>query len=93
MMDKMMGMMMDRMMEKMSKEDIHAMMAEMMGQMFAGMDLADKIAFMQTMMGVCIPRITEGLDPAEREKLAESLLDRMAEEMKSSAQTARDEQS
>ena len=85
MMDKMMGMMMDRMMDKMSKEDVQAMTAEMMGHMFAGMDLAEKIAFMQTMMGVCIPRITEGLNPAERERLAESLLGRMAEEMKASA--------
>lgn len=91
MIDKVMITMMDRMMAKLSKEDIQAMMAEMISHMFVGMDLADKVAFMQAMMGVCIPKITEGLDPAERETLAESLLSRMAEEMKSSTQTAQDE--
>ncbi len=60
--------------------------------MFAGMDLADKVAFMQTMMGVCIPRITEGLGSSERERLPEGLLGRMAEEIKSLVQTVREEQ-
>lgn len=81
MMDKAMAMMMDRMMDKMSKEDIQAMMAEMMSHMFAEMDLADKTAFMQTVIGVCIPKITEGLDPAERERLAATILSRMTEEL------------
>ena len=76
-----MSLMMDRMLEKMSPEDIQAMMAEMMGHMFAGMDLADRTAFMQSMMGVCIPRLTEGLDAAERERLATTILQRMGQEI------------
>ena len=81
MVDRMMGVMMDRMMTRMSKEEIQGMMAEMMGSMFTGMDLADKIAFMQAMMGVCIPKITEGLGPEERDHLAQKILGRMAAEI------------
>ena len=84
MIDKMMTTMMDRMMTKLSKEDIQVMMADMMSQMFAGMDLADKVAFMQAMLGVCIPKITEGLDAAERERLATSILSKMTAEIKQS---------
>lgn len=82
MVDKMMAMMMDRMMTKLSKEDIQAMMTEMMGQMFAGMTPTDKVAFMQTMMSVCIPKVTEGLDAAERQQLAETILGKMAAAVK-----------
>ena len=82
MVDKMMAMMMDRMMTKLSKEDIQAMMTEMMGQMFAGMTPIDKVAFMQTMMSVCIPKVTEGLDAAERQQLAETILGKMAAAVK-----------
>lgn len=77
----MMGVMMDRMMTRMSKEEIRGMMTEMMGSMFTGMELADKIAFMQAMMGVCIPKITEGLGPEERDQLAQKILGRMAAEL------------
>ena len=80
-MDKMMSLMMDRMMDKLSKDDIQAMMAEMMGHLFAGMDLADRTAFMQSMMGVCLPRLTEGLGAAEREWLATTILQRMGQEI------------
>lgn len=87
MVDRMMGVMMDRMMTRMSKEEIQGMMAEMMGSMFTGVDLVDKIAFMQAMMGVCIPRITEGLGPVERDRLAQKILSRMAAEIAGPAPT------
>lgn len=83
----MVGVMMERMMTRMSKEEVQGMMAEMMGDMFTGMDLADKIAFMQAMMGVCIPRITEGLGPEERDQLAQKILGRMAAEIAGPAPT------
>jgi hypothetical protein len=86
--EKMMTTMMDHMAARMSKEDIQAMMVEMMSQMFAGMDLADRVAFMQAMMGVCIPKITEGLDACERERLAASILGQMAEEIKQTSGAA-----
>ncbi len=54
------------------------MMREMMTSLFSGLDLADKITFMQAMMEACIPKLTEGLRSEEREQLAETLLAQMA---------------
>lgn len=82
MVDKMVARVMDRMMSRMSKEEIQAMMAEMMGAMFVGLDPAEKVTFMQAMMGVCIPKITEGLGAAEREQLAQKILATMAAEVR-----------
>jgi formate dehydrogenase maturation protein FdhE len=72
------SLMMDKMLAHMSTEEIQAMMREMMTSMFSGLDLADKITFMQAMMEVCIPRLTEGLNGEEREQLAETVLAQMA---------------
>ena len=84
-MNTLMATMMDRMMVKMSKEDIQATMAAMMNQMFAGMSSADKVSFMQEMIGVCIPKITEGLGTAEREYLGATLLTKMSYEINPAA--------
>lgn len=87
-MERMMSMMMDKMAGKMSKDDMQEMMADMMTHMFADMDLADRISFMQAMMGVCIPKMTEGLNVAERDELASSILGRMAGEVKATTSSA-----
>ena len=80
-----MSLMAERMAGRMSPEDMRAMMAQMMSSMFAGMDLEQKIAFMQTMLGVCIPKLTEGLEPNARERLAAEVLGRMSEELRLAA--------
>ena len=82
MIDRMTTVMAERMAGRMSPDQMQAMMAEMMGQLFAGMEPADRIAFMQAMIGTCIPKITEGLTPTERGELAARVLDRIAEELK-----------
>ena len=72
------SLMMDKMLAHMSTDEIQAMMREMMTHMFSGLDLADKITFMQAMMGACIPKLTEGLRGEEREQLATTVLAQMA---------------
>jgi hypothetical protein len=72
------GLMMDKMLAHMSTDDIQAMMWEMMTHMFSGLNLADRIAFMQAMMEVRIPKLTEGLSGEAREQLAETVLAQMA---------------
>ncbi len=85
MIDRTMFAMMARMAAGMSAEQRQAMMAEMMGQMFDGMDLADKIAFMQAKLGACVPRLTEGLGAAEREDLASTVLETFGSELRRAA--------
>src|SRR5207245_9094247 len=90
MFDRMMTAMMERMSGRLSPQDKQAMMAEMMGRMFAGLSLPERISFMQSMVGACVPTITEGLDPAERVRLAEAVLGRLGEELRELAQAGKE---
>jgi hypothetical protein len=72
------SLMMDKMLAHLSTEEMQAMMREMMTSLFSGLDLADRITFMQAMMEACLPRLTEGLTGEEREQLAETVLAQMA---------------
>lgn len=82
MMDKMMTSMMERMTDRMSSDDVRAMMSEIMGQMLGGMDFSEKVTFMESMMGVCIPKVTDGLDEAQREQLAVSMFARLHDDLR-----------
>lgn len=74
MIDRMMAVMADRMTARMGPDQMQAMMVEMMGGLLADMEPADRIAFMQAMIGACIPRLTEGLSPAERAEVVSSIV-------------------
>ena len=61
-MSDMMGRMMEKMAGRMPQEQMQGMMQGMMTHMFEGMTVDDRIHFMQSMMAVCLPKLTEGMD-------------------------------
>ena len=56
--------------------------------MLGGMEYAEKVAFMQSMMGACIANMTEGLDAEQRTQLAESVLGGMRDELRRGSEVA-----
>lgn len=72
-MSEMMGRMMERMAGRMPQEQMQRMMQGMMAPMLDAMTLDDRIRFMQSMMTVCMPRLTEGMDPATRATLLQEM--------------------
>lgn len=72
-MSEMVGRMMERMAGRMPQEQMQGMMQGMMAHMFDAMTLDDRIRFMQSMMAVCLPRFTEGMNPATRATLLQEM--------------------
>ena len=73
-MERVISMMMGKMVSRMSAEDVRSMMQEMMGQIFGGMEPEERATFMGSMMQVCIPKLTDGLEPQGRERISREFL-------------------
>ena len=78
-MSDMMGRMMEKMAGRMPQEQMQGMMQGMMTHMFEGMTVDDRIHFMQSMMAVCLPKLTEEMDSDAKAALLREMAHLLAE--------------
>ena len=78
-MQNMMGKMMSGMMKP---DDMPKMMQTITDNMFKGMGPEDRIRLMQDMVPRCVGAMFSGLDPEARKSVAQSILQRMTDDLK-----------
>ena len=78
-MSDMMGRMMEKMAGRMPQEQMQGMMQGMMTHMFEGMTVDDRIHFMQSMMAVCLPKLTEEMASDAKAALLQEMAQLLAD--------------